>query len=141
MESGGSSSGSELTCPTYVVDGTALVHAQGEIDLQTEGFFAEALRSALVRGNSVVVDLSGTDYIDSTGIHLLLRSREEADLVKRSFVLAAPSRLVRKIFDILGIGKRISIYDTVETALEAVRKPMAGAVDHEEASGMGTLLP
>ena len=113
MESARSPSRSELTCPTYVVDGTALVHPQGEIDLQTESFFAEALRSALERGDSVVVDLSGTQYIDSTGIHVLLQSRKQADLVKRAFVLAAPSRLVRKIFGILEIGKRISIYDTV----------------------------
>jgi hypothetical protein len=32
---------------------------------------------------------------------------------------------VRKIFGILEIGKRISIYDTVEAALKGVRKPMA----------------
>jgi anti-anti-sigma factor len=125
MESARSPSRSELTRPTYVVDGTALVHAQGEIDLKTELFFAEALRSALERGDSVVVDLSGTQYIDSTGINVLLQSREQADLVKRAFVLAAPSRLVRKIFGILEIGKRVSIYDTVEAALKDVRKPLA----------------
>ena len=125
MESARSPSRSELTCPTYVVDGTALVHPQGEIDLQTESFFAEALRSALERGDSVVVDLSGTQYIDSTGIHVLLQSRKQADLVKRSVVLAAPSRLVRKIFGILEIGKRILIYDTVEAALKGVRELLA----------------
>ncbi len=134
MESAGSLSRSGLTCPTYVVDGTALVHAQGEIDLQTELVLAEALRSALERGDSVVVDLSGAQYIDSTGIHVLLRSGEQADLVKQSFVLAAPSRLVRKILDILEIGKCISIYDTVEAALKAVWKPMAAASHGEDGS-------
>ena len=55
-----------------------LVRASGEIDLLSVGELEAPLTTALEAGDEIELDLSRIDFIDSTGLRLLLESRNHA---------------------------------------------------------------
>jgi anti-sigma B factor antagonist len=53
-------------------DGIPVVTVAGEIDMSNAGRFRDALGlAAAVDGGSFVVDLTGVEYLDSAGVHVL----------------------------------------------------------------------
>jgi anti-sigma B factor antagonist len=58
-------------------DGIPVVTVAGEIDMSNAGRFRDALglAAAAVDGGSFVVDLTGVEYLDSAGVHVLSRTR------------------------------------------------------------------
>lgn len=82
-------------------DGERLVVAPtGELDLSNVAALEAAWRSAAVKSQAVVIDLSGLTFMDSTGLRALL----EADAAARSngFTLALREGRpeVQRIFEI-----------------------------------------
>ena len=59
-----------------VTTGNPVIAFSGEIDLATAEEFATALKSWIEAGGPVTVDLSKVTFMDSTGIHALIRSAE-----------------------------------------------------------------
>jgi anti-anti-sigma factor len=57
---------------TAAADGAMRVQISGELDLSTSPQLGEALAGGLTAGRSVVVDLSGVTFIDSTAIRALV---------------------------------------------------------------------
>jgi len=51
-----------------------VIAVRGEIDLATAGRFREVIDEAIVPGGRLVVDLSGTRFIDSTGLGVLAKA-------------------------------------------------------------------
>ncbi len=97
-------------------------HLQGEIDLH----YAAPLRSlfeakAKAHCPSLVVDLSGVGFIDSTGIAVLIEYLRDAAEFDGLFCVAAPTEHVRTVFEIVQLEKAMPIFDTVEAAITANR--------------------
>lgn len=59
-------------------DGEVRVAARGELDLAGAGRLEEALQAARAGRVPVVLDLSGLDFMDSTGVRLLLQAADTA---------------------------------------------------------------
>lgn len=70
-------------------DGSPAVVATGEIDLSNVGSFARALSDAIVdnAGQTVTVDLSAVDYLDSGGINVLFTSADHIRLIVKPLLL------------------------------------------------------
>jgi anti-sigma B factor antagonist len=52
-------------------DGAPVVTAVGEIDMSNADRFRDALGQAAGDGGRLVVDLTGVEYLDSAGLHVL----------------------------------------------------------------------
>lgn len=74
----------------------------GELDLATVERAREFLESSLQEGSWLRLDLSGLEFMDSTGIHLLIQlSRRARSLEPVSRVcLEAVSPAVRRVLDV-----------------------------------------
>ena len=86
--------------------------ATGEIDLYT----APRLHSELAKviastapGSRIVVDMSGVEFCDSTGMNVLLSSLREARERGGELELAAPRPAVRKILQVTGLDSVFTI--------------------------------
>jgi anti-sigma B factor antagonist len=93
----------------------------GEIDLDTASLFREALTQSVAKEHSVIVDMSGVQYIDSIGIHAL---GEHAKYCKQHgdlLVLVAPRRPVQKVIRITHLDDAIPVLGSVEVALDLLR--------------------
>ena len=85
----------------------------GEIDLYTAPRLQSELTSALSDGKptQIVVDMSGVEFCDSTGMNVLLAAHRAATERGGQLALAAPRPSVRKILEVTGLQSVFTIHD------------------------------
>jgi anti-sigma B factor antagonist len=96
----------------------ALVVLSGEMDIVSSREFAEAI--AELEGTSadhVVIDLGGITFIDSSGINALVQVVHAVEARGGSAVLASPSRVVQRVFEIACVGDVVTVVDDRDEAL------------------------
>jgi anti-anti-sigma factor len=59
----------------------------------------------------LVLDLQGLQFIDSTGLHLILRYDAEARHDGFSFELVAGDRAVQRVFEVSGVAAQLPFVD------------------------------
>jgi anti-anti-sigma factor len=80
-----------------------LIRAVGEIDLVTVDALRRELDGAREEVATVVLDLSGVTFIDSTGLHLLLEASRNSAAGDWAFVVR-PSVVVQRLIEVSGTG-------------------------------------
>jgi anti-sigma B factor antagonist len=95
--------------------GAAVISVVGELDLSTAPQLEECLRSAEA---NVVVDLSACEFIDSTGIALLVRASQEADGDGGRIALCGLKRQVLRVLQVAGVEDMILTKPTRREAIE-----------------------
>ena len=118
----------ELTIATSDVPGGAVVRVAGEVDIHTAPGLSDAL-SRLVEDGAyhLVLDLTGVQFLDSTGLGVLVAGLKKVRAHDGSLELVCPGQRLLKLFRITGLINVFVIHDTVEAAL-ADRGPTAGEV-------------
>jgi anti-sigma B factor antagonist len=96
-----------------------VMSVQGEIDLYTVPRLQRELTSVLTAGGPVrlIVDLSGVDFCDSTGVNVLLAGHRQAREAGGDLELAAPRPAVRKILQVTGLE---AVFTVIENPPQAV---------------------
>ena len=98
-------------------DGFTVLSPTGEIDVATSAALKEAITSTIVAGGThVVVNLLGVDFIDSTGLGVLIGGRRRALAVNGSLSLVCNDDHTLKLFRLTGLDKVFTIYGTVDLA-------------------------
>ena len=91
------------------VGDTHRVAAVGELDIATVEALDRAVREIEDTGQMIVLDLSGLDFIDSTGLRLVIDLNEryggEADRLR----VVAGSPAVERLLDIAGLRDRLPL--------------------------------
>jgi anti-anti-sigma factor len=92
----------------------ATVALRGELDLSGVDRARQAIEQA-ESGQSqlLVLDLSELDFIDSTGLEVLLRAARRAHDEERRLIVARPSRYVRRLLELTAIDQSLDIVDDV----------------------------
>jgi len=80
-----------------------LIRAVGEIDLGTVDALRRELDAAREEVATVVLDLSGVPFIDSTGLHLLLAASRNSAAADWALVVR-PSVVVQRLIEVNGTG-------------------------------------
>jgi anti-anti-sigma factor len=78
-----------------------------------------ALDAAIERRRHVIVDMRTLCYIDSTGIDVLTACKDRCQAQALLLLIAAPSVMIERVFEILNLSQLIPIFPTGEDALEA----------------------
>lgn len=90
------------------INGTTTVVPRGELDLATvpelEGWLEDLCRARA----DVVLDLSEVTFVDSCGLHVLLRARSRAGKAHIGLRLARPSRTVLRAIEAAGLSDALS---------------------------------
>jgi anti-sigma B factor antagonist len=91
---------------------TVTVHLHGEVDVMVVDQVRMALTDALAAApRSVVVELSGLSFIDSTGLGALVFGFQRARDAGVSFRLAHPTKGVRQILVLSGLLEVVELED------------------------------
>jgi anti-sigma B factor antagonist len=103
---------------TRLRDGTVVLSVVGEIDLDSGPSFDAKLADAIGDGSSrVIIDLSGCDFLDSTGLSALVH----ADLHlngKWPLILIVPPGNVLRVLEITRLDDHFVIHRTLAAALD-----------------------
>ena len=88
------------------------VRPVGELDMDTTPVLDAQIRE-LCDGavRRLVLDLRGLQFIDSTGLHLILRYDAEARQDGFSLELVAGDRAVQRVFEISGVAAQLPFVD------------------------------
>ena len=91
-------------------DGTVVVRLRGELDMATAPGLTRALTTALdERPPALVLDLSELNFVDSTGIRVLITACRRAGSEGCSFVVRSPRRPVLKALRLTGVDRLMVI--------------------------------
>jgi anti-sigma B factor antagonist len=93
-------------------DDRTILGVRGEIDLSTAPELESRLREAFERGVPIIVDLSGTDYMDSSGFRILHRAAARGALT----LVVPPEGLLRRVVGLAGLGEVMRICDSLSSA-------------------------
>jgi len=98
-------------------DSYAVVTLAGESDVYTSDQLRGALESEAAKGVALlIVDLSGLEFMDSTGVHILLDIRVMMKDHGGKLALAQPQGTVARVLSLVGADQLIPVYGTVEEA-------------------------
>ena len=103
--------------------GVRILAVTGELDLNTAPRLEERLEGV---DAALLIDLSGCEFIDSTGIGLIVRTwqRLDADLDgdgESRFALCGLGDQVRRLFEITGLEASLQTYPGRDEALVGLR--------------------
>jgi anti-anti-sigma factor len=93
---------------------------RGDIDVANARQLREELTNCLADGgDSLVLDLSDTRYVDSAGLDMLFRLNERLRERRALLLLVIPPESqVARLVDIVALPTAVAIYDTLEHALD-----------------------
>lgn len=84
----------------------------GELDLATAGDVEHELRGAEEAGaTTIVVDLAGLTFLDSSGVRLLILADARSRSNGHDLSLRRPPQHVRRVLEICGITEHLSLAD------------------------------
>ncbi len=94
----------------------------GEIDLYTAPRLQSELISTLSAGQvRLIVDMSGVDFCDSTGMNVLLAAHRYAREHGGEFQLASPGSATRKVLQVTGLESVFTVLDDPVRATRSQR--------------------
>jgi anti-anti-sigma factor len=96
------------------VHGRPALRVRGELDIATSPQLAAAVDGVLAGGaTALVVDLSETTFLDSSGARQLARTARQADGlgIPLEVVCPADNRPVRMVLDLLHLDQAVSIVE------------------------------
>jgi anti-sigma B factor antagonist len=101
---------------------SAVLSLTGEVDVANAAQVRDAALKLVEGGpKHLVVDLGGTDYMDSTGLGMLVGLLKRLKEHGGDVVIAAAQPRVKRLFDITGLAQVFRIYDDVSAALKEAR--------------------
>ena len=119
-----------------VDENTRILDASGEIHVSTAPRFSERLNAAIADGKTaLVLDFSHVEFIDSTGLSVLLNGLRRLTRRKGSLVLICTNPTVLRLFEITRLDTTFDIRATREEAVQAVRGPGANGVADGSSGG------
>lgn len=102
--------------------GRALVTLRGSIDAHTLKNLGPVLTDLIkARHCHLVVDLRGLEYVSSSGMMLLLMTRDDARKAGGDTILVRPRPQIFQLFRMIGLHESLAFAATVEEAWAAHR--------------------
>jgi anti-sigma B factor antagonist len=100
-------------------DGTTIVTVGGDLDIVTSPALDDCLSQARAGGTSVILDLSAVDFMDTSALAVIVGHWKKLEAAGGTLALAGARYRYTKTLWITGLADRLSLYDTVDAAVEA----------------------
>lgn len=108
----------DLTLTTRTEGDRTVVSVGGEIDVYTAPQLREKVVELVAAGDvNLVLDLSGVEFLDSTGLGVLVGALNRVRAQDGSLALVLTQERILKVFEITGLRKVFPIHATVAEAV------------------------
>ena len=102
---------------------THLIAVRGEVHVSTAPEFSERLNDAIAKGmTGVVIDMTNVEFIDSTGLSVLLNALRRVTRNQGSLALAVSNPTVLRLFEITRLDSTFDIAPDRDGAIAKVRR-------------------
>jgi anti-anti-sigma factor len=97
---------------------TAVVVVSGELDVASGPALEQELASAEASdAQLVILDLRDLDFIDSTGLSILIKAHQHAEASGRRFAVVRGRSQVQRLLGLTGLEERLTLVDSPEELL------------------------
>jgi anti-anti-sigma factor len=107
---------SELATVTATdLGGARLLSIRGEVDLSNVSMVMAAISASIPSdASTIIVDLSETAYLDSTGLAMLFRLARQLGYTRQEFSLVVPpDSPVRRVLELTDLTRVIRVEDAI----------------------------
>ncbi len=91
-----------------------VIHLSGEIDLSESPDIRKQILGYINKKNNLLVDMSGVDYIDSSGVASLVEGLQVSRTNKLEFALLGVSDSALKVLQLARLDRVFKIYKSPE---------------------------
>ena len=88
---------------------TATIRINGRFDFSLHNEFRKAYKDLGVKGGDYVIDLSGTEYLDSSALGMLLLLKEHAESESSRVKIVKANNEIREILNIASFDKLFAL--------------------------------
>jgi anti-sigma B factor antagonist len=103
------------------------VQVIGELDLAVAGKLDEKLETAVAECERILIGLERCEFIDSSGIAVILRAHKRMAEQDRRLVVYGPNDQVLRVLSMTGLTANGLVFASAEEALAALAEPGASA--------------
>src|SRR5580693_5401708 len=104
--------------PVEIVKGMPVVAAPEEIDITNAEALRATLLNAVANGHGrLVVDMTQTQFCDSSGLHTLIAAHKRAEAEGREVLLVIPGTAVLRVFALTAMDRVIPNFSSLDEAL------------------------
>ena len=112
----------EFVVETDPLNGAPGVLVRGELDIDTARRLTHVLDMEIRASvGAFVVDLVDLDFLDSSGVNVLVRARALLGREDRELVVICPPGPARRIFEITNLDGLLVLFDSREQAAASLR--------------------
>ncbi|MGW8687103.1 STAS domain-containing protein [Streptomyces sp. NPDC055817] len=99
-------------------EGWTVVEVTGELDVATRNLLGDHLEEVMAAHTParVVVDMSGLDFCDASGLSVLVAAHHAAKDRQGQLRLVCPQRSIRRLLQITELIEVMPVFDTVAQA-------------------------
>lgn len=90
-------------------DDATVIFVRGEIDIATAGRLRDAIEPHMGPAQTIVLDLSGVEFMDSSALHVLIQARTTLTADRGSLILRNPSRAAHRVLTVGGANDLLEI--------------------------------
>jgi anti-sigma B factor antagonist len=104
-------------------DGARVVRAVGEFGLESADRFQATIDAAVAAGSPVIIDLSDVEFMDSTGLSVIVNSLKDSWGHGHALLVAGPLRApVASLLNITGLSRYLIVHPSWNAAVEALQR-------------------
>jgi anti-sigma B factor antagonist len=113
----------ELSQVDFSGEDVIVARLTGEIDLSNAADVGESLAAAVPNtALGLVIDLTGTAYLDSSGVHLLFELAERLQRRQQKLRVVVPEGgAIRRVLRIVELDATVPILSSVDDAVSEIR--------------------
>jgi anti-sigma B factor antagonist len=109
---------SEFRVDVRTERGATVIAVSGELDLASSPILEERLEQVFGSDStSVILDLRRLDFMDSTGLSVLIKAHQSAEEASQRLYLVKGPPQVQRLLNLTGVGERLSVLEAPEDAL------------------------
>ncbi|MEU6777065.1 STAS domain-containing protein [Streptomyces sp. NPDC046759] len=106
---------------TFHTDPCLVAQVRGEMDHLTNPIITPQILELVNSGaQCIVLDMSGVQFCDSSGLNVLLAARRDAERAGATLALACLPSFLRQLLRMTGVDQVLRLYDTVMDAEAAL---------------------
>lgn len=111
----------ELSLDSKIVSGRTVLAVTGEVDVYSAPTLRDRLADLIVSGDhTVIVDLSGVGFLDSTGLGTLVAALRQAGELGGALPLVCADDRILRLFAITGLDSVFTIHASLDEAVASV---------------------
>ena len=104
--------------------GAATIVVAGECDLYEAHLLEEAIaRAGAAPGTCVQLDLSELSFLDSTGLHVLVKARRSLEAAGSELVLVGPTEQIRRTLAVSGLDRQFAVKEELDDPVVQLAAP------------------